>query len=89
MKRKDSQLVMIEWIDSRSPAGQWQKLVELGENDYCKCVSVGFLLKDNKKVKVLAPNMADLDDPNNLQASGIIVIPSRCVTRIKSLEERN
>jgi hypothetical protein len=54
---------------------------------FCRCVSVGFLLRNDKDVKVLAPNMADIDYPENLQASGIIVIPAKSVTAIKNLEE--
>ena len=48
---------------------------------------MGFLIRDNKQIKVLAPNMADIDYPDNLQASGIIVIPAKSVTAIKDLEE--
>jgi hypothetical protein len=85
-----ARLVLVEWTDSRQPEGQWRRLAELdhGNGSFCKCVSVGFLLRDNKDVKILAPNMADIDDPDNLQTAGTIVIPSRSVTAIKQLEEK-
>ena len=85
-----ARLVLVEWTDSRQPESQWRRLSEMeqGKGSFCKCVSVGFLLRDNKDVKILAPNMADIDDPDNLQTSGTIVIPSRSVTAIRRLAER-
>ncbi len=85
-----ARLVLVEWTDSRQPESQWRRLAEMdrGNGSFCKCVSVGFLLRDNKDVKILAPNMADIDDPDNLQAAGTIVIPSRSVTAIRRLEEK-
>lgn len=52
------------------------------------CASVGWLLHDRKRVKILAPNMGGLDSEGNVQASGVMRIPSRCVRRIKKLRER-
>ena len=87
MARKSLRLVLVEWLDSRSPESRWQRLTEMESAEFCRCVSVGFLIRDNKQIKVLAPNMADIDYPDNLQASGIIVIPAKSVTAIKDLEE--
>ena len=38
-------------------------------------------------VNVLAPNMGDLWDDANEQASGVIRIPTRCIVRIVELNE--
>lgn len=86
------QLVLIEWVDSRQITSQWQRLNELGDGgdggDGCggwpravRCLSVGWLMVDTDEVKVLAPNLGDIEDPTDLQAMGLIPIPSRCVIR--------
>ena len=79
------QLVKIEWQDSTQPVPAWQHLNDLAENKPIHCVSVGFLLQDDVEMKVLAPNMADILSELNIQASGIITIPSSCVVKITKL----
>ena len=82
-------LVIIEWIDSRQPVGTWQRISDFEHSDICKCVSVGFLIHDVEDQKVLAPNMADIEDKHNIQASGVIHIPTKCVLKITPLVEVN
>lgn len=84
---KDCALVLVEWEDSRQPSGQWQRLAGFEPAGVCKCVSVGFLIHDGADKKVLAPNMADVEDELNIQATGVINIPTSCVTRIVPIEE--
>ena len=48
---------------------------------------VGWLVNDGTDVKALAPNIGNYDDLDGAQASGIICIPSRCITRLVKLEE--
>ena len=79
------ELVLIEWMDSRRPEAAWQHLADAQPWTACKCASVGFLVADDADVKVLAPNMADMDDASNVQLSGAIVIPSSCVLSVKLL----
>jgi hypothetical protein len=87
MKNGDTlaRLVMIEWADSRQPTASWQRLRDAAAIGYCKCCSVGFLLRDDAEVKVLAANMGDDDD--DMQATGVIVIPAVAVLAIKPLVE--
>lgn len=85
----DCPLVLIEWEDSRQPIAGWMRLSEFDKLEVCKCVSVGFLLHDGEDQKVLAPNMADIEDKHNIQSSGIIHIPAKCVLRITPLGETN
>lgn len=73
------ELVLVEWMDSRRPEAAWQHLADAQAWSACRCSSVGFLVADDEEVKVLAPNMADMDDASNVQLSGAIVIPSSCV----------
>ncbi|MEJ1358330.1 MAG: hypothetical protein RPU60_17425 [Candidatus Sedimenticola sp. (ex Thyasira tokunagai)] len=80
-------LVLIEWVDSAQPISQWQYLSDYRYLKPVKCVSVGFLIHDGKKVKGLAPNMGDVDRSKTIQASGTIHIPTCCIKKITKLEE--
>lgn len=81
------QLVKIEWKDSTQPVSEWQHLNDLTDTKPISCFSVGFLLQNDDEMKVLAPNMADIHNDLNIQASGIIAIPSSCVVKISKLLE--
>jgi len=60
---------------------------DLDQNRLINCVSVGFLLRDDEILKILAPNMADVESEFNVQAFGIITIPASCVTKVSMLVE--
>jgi hypothetical protein len=83
----DCPLVMVEWEDSAQPVPGWQHLSEFTPQSVIKCVSVGWLIHDSTDMLVIAPNMGDLDSENNVQVSGVIRIPARCVVSVKELEE--
>lgn len=78
---------MIEWEDSGQPIPGWAHLSDFQPPSVIKCASVGWLIHDGPEVKVLAPNMGGLENENNVQVSGIIRIPARCIIRISALEE--
>ena len=80
-------LVIVEWEDSRQPSGAWKRLSEFKPDGICQCVSVGFLIYDGEDYKTVAPNMADISSDENMQASGLIHIPTTCVTKISPLKE--
>jgi|ERR1017187_7005920 hypothetical protein len=82
----DFQLVLIEWEDSHSPAG-WQTLDAPFEDRALVCRSVGWLVLDGARAKVLAPHLNNAEPGVLLQGSGIITIPTRAVLRVASLEE--
>jgi hypothetical protein len=86
-KKNKCPLVMIEWEDSAQPMPSWQRLAELDLPGHILCASVGWLVVNNDSVKVLAPNMGAIDSPTNIQASGFMQIPTRCVISIKPLSE--
>jgi hypothetical protein len=80
-------LVLIEWEDSAQPVPGWHPVAAYKSVEAIRCVSVGWLVCDTRQVKALAPNFADVDDPDDIQASGVIRIPSRAVRRIVQLTE--
>ena len=52
-----------------------------------RCASVGWLIHDGEDVKALAPNMAGLENEANVQVSGVMRIPARCILRLVKIEE--
>lgn len=79
-------LVLIEWMDSGQPIPGWQWLSDFEPRRAHKCVSVGFLLQDDEKTKVLAPNLgASSGDDDWDQASGLLTIPTTAVTKLERL----
>lgn len=87
--KKKCPLVLIEWEDSMRPQPAWTHLAALRDAPApTLCASVGWLLHDTKRVKVLAPNMGGIEGAgDNAQASGMMTIPTRCVLRVKRLKE--
>lgn len=78
-------LVMIDWVDSRQPVSTWRWLSSCEFQGVVKCQSVGWLIKDDNNIKVLAQNLGDLEGGDDMQVSGTIEIPTACVTGIKNL----
>ena len=64
---------LIDWVDSRLPSNKWEHVTDLTECTICHCLSVGFVVQEDKEMIALASSVADTD--KDLQATGIIVIP--------------
>lgn len=86
---KNCELVLVEWEDSRQPNPAWQHLGKIPEPDSAKCTSVGWVIYQDKSVISLAPNLGDVDADAAVQASGVIIIPISCVTKVSALAETN
>ena len=80
-------LVMIEWEDSAQPISAWSYLASFAAPGIIRCVSVGWLIRDDDQMKALAPNMGALDVENSVQVSGVIQIPTRCVVQLTRIRE--
>lgn len=81
MKTRLPPMVMVEWQDSAQPLPQWQWMDDLNAPSICKCVTVGFLVKDSKKEKAIALSIAD----DAKQVAGIMSIPTACIVRMTRL----
>lgn len=80
-------LVMIEWEDSAQPIPNWSYLASFEAPGTIRCISVGWLIRDDDQMKALAPNMGAMDDENSVQVSGVIQIPTRCVLHVTPIAE--
>jgi hypothetical protein len=83
----DCPLVIIRWLDSRQPCGQWRYLAALPEARAVEVATVGWLVKNTDDVMVVCQNVGDLEHPEKAQASGIMTIPTRCVLSVERLTE--
>jgi len=84
---KKCPLVLIEWEDSAQPTPQWEHLSDWQAGGVVRIASVGWLIKDGKKMKALAPNMGGIDGKASVQVSGVIRIPTSCVISVKELSD--
>ena len=87
-KNTTADLALVEWEDSRSPTAAWAYVHDLDPPKACLCRSVGYVLTRKNGIISLAANLADVDS-DEVQASAVIVIPTRAVRRIVSLKETN
>jgi hypothetical protein len=76
---------MIEWVDSVQPQSSWRFLADVEPSEAVKCYSVGWLISDGD-TKALAPNMGIISE-GEVQVSGVISIPTRCIIRIVPISE--
>lgn len=83
-KADEMPLVMIEWEDSHS-SGAWEQIGGEIEDRALVCRSVGWLVLDGERAKVIAPHKSDQEPGVPLQASGVMTIPARSVLSITAL----
>lgn len=76
-----SPVVQIQWEDSAHPVGRWVHLDidELHNSDPVRCLSVGWEVYRDNRVTVLAPNVGEIQNCDDEQASGLIRISARCI----------
>ena len=78
---------MVEWDDSAQPTSAWC-FVDGLDVGIIRCRSVGWVLHDDPEVLVLAPNLGQ-EGTDEEQASGIIRIPQRCITKRINLDSES
>jgi hypothetical protein len=83
----DCRLVFVRWEDSRQPLAEWRHLAGLDVPEVSSCATVGWLLKDDKDRKVIAQTIGGLGPGDHPQATGIMVIPARCIISIEDVAE--
>jgi hypothetical protein len=72
-------------VDSSRLGDGWVDLGDVREPEPHRCVSVGYLVKSNRKGKVLIPTIADVEHPENSHAHGGIMIPSCAILSVRRL----
>lgn len=78
-------LVLVEWIDASRISDGWVDMAEITEPNPHKCVSVGFLVQDNKRGKIVVPTIADIEHPDNRHVYGGMMIPAAAILSVRHL----
>lgn len=85
LPKKSFRLVLIEWLDSYGCSSSWQD-IDNCEPGVVVCQSVGWLIHDDDRCKVIVPHMNQPDHPNtNQQGCGDMTIPSASIVKILDL----
>lgn len=79
-------LVLVEWEDSHAD-GAWHTLNGGVEDRALVCRSVGWLVLDGNRAKVVAPHVNEAEPGVVLQGCGVMTIPTRAVLRIVDLTQ--
>lgn len=79
-------LVLIEWIDASRLSNGWMDLADIPDPYPHKCVTVGFLLSENRQGKVLVPTIGDFEHPENSHAYGGMLIPRSAIVSERRLK---
>ena len=77
-------LVLIEWEDSQLGYQGW-KIVSEQPNDIPHFISVGFLVHEDEKCKILYPHLKNTDDFEELSGSGDIKIPNSAIIKMTEI----
>jgi hypothetical protein len=79
-------LVYIEWEDSYGCSPDWEDLENCSPAPMV-CRSIGWLIHDDKKCKVVVPHLTQADHPNsNLQGCGDMTIPTSAIRKIADVK---
>lgn len=85
MSKSPYRLVHVEWEDSAQPISNWVWIDEHATKAV-RCISVGYLIAENKNAISIAANLGNLDR-DRVQASGVIQIPRSCIIRTRRIKE--
>lgn len=66
MEEQERRLVLIEWVDSYGASATWQNLSSC-EPELMVCQSVGWLVHDDERCKVIVPHILQPDHPTTSQ----------------------
>lgn len=75
---------MIEWEDSQLGYQGW-KFINDEPKGIPKFLSVGFLVHEDERCKILYPHIKDTNDIEQLSGSGDIKIPNSAILKVTEL----
>lgn len=81
----DLRLVFVEWMDSHT-IHEWAPLDAEPMGEPLACQSVGWLVRQDERVYVIAPHISQPDHPSGPQMGcGVMVIPTAVVKTMRTL----
>jgi hypothetical protein len=89
---KKKKLVIVEWIDSYSieDSNRWQFICDMKKPKDLICISVGWILKETKKMITVVPHITDIKNKYvSGSHQGSINIPKKCIIKTKILKYKS
>ena len=83
MKRARAKLQCVRWIDSSSLTGWW---TDFSIADQHVCISVGFIVREDKDGIWIAGTACDATALGDFQASCIMAIPKRAIVSRRAMK---
>jgi hypothetical protein len=83
----DCPLVLVEWIDASRLSDGWLDWTAIPKPSPHKCVTVGFLVSENDKAKILVPTIADVEHAENRHTYGGMLIPKTAIISQRNLDD--
>ncbi len=78
-------LVKINWVDASRLSDGWMDMEKIPGAYLHKCVSVGFVIKENEDGIILVPTIADIEHEENTHTYGGMLIPTCSILSKKKL----
>jgi hypothetical protein len=72
-------LWLIEWVDASRLSNGWMDWGDIPDPYPHRCVTVGFLVSENKYAKILVPTVGDVEHENNRHTYGGMMIPRSAI----------
>jgi len=85
VSRLPYKLLLVEWVDASRLSDGWMDLEDVPEAYLHRCVTVGFLVSENKDGKILVPTIGDIKHPGNSHTYRGMLIPRRAILSEKIL----
>jgi len=82
-------LVQVNWIDSCGHLRGWTPIEQLKELIAGECVSVGYLICQDKERIVIAPHIGPSKEDEEFEGDGVFVIPQVAIKKIIILAPSN
>jgi hypothetical protein len=79
-------LVLVEWIDASRLSDGWMDWSDIPEAYPHICVTVGFLLSENRHGKILVPTIGDVEHEENRHTYGGMLIPRSAIISERRLK---
>jgi hypothetical protein len=87
MIKSKFKLYVIEWIDSYNNEMGWEFIREITSPRDVICISVGWIIKENKNNIFIAPHISDIKNKNTLgMANGGLTIPKCSIKKRKEIK---
>jgi hypothetical protein len=72
---------LVEWIDASRLNDGWMDLAAIPDPYPHRCVSVGFLVAENRQAKILVPTIGDVEHTDNSHTYRGMMIPRSAITK--------